>query len=49
MIPLSPLFAALTFFDPRQLLQLPMQLLYRPTHLVLLLNNLRVDGLEGTI
>ena len=42
MIALRPLFTALAPFNPGQLFQFSMQLLYTPTHLFLLLNHLRV-------
>ena len=49
MIALCTLFAALAPFDSGQLFQFSMQLFYQPTHLVLVLNNLRVDRTWGAI
>ena len=49
MIALGTLFAALTPFHSRKLLYFSMQLLYKPPHLVLFLNNLRVDRTWGSI
>ena len=49
MIALRPLFTTLAPFDSGQLFQFSMQLLYKPTHLVLVSNNLRVDRTWGTI
>ena len=49
MITLCSFFTTLTPFDSGQLFQFSMQLLYKPTHLVLVLNNLRVDRTWGTI
>jgi len=49
MIALRPLFTTLAPFDSGQLFQFSMQLLYKPTHLVLVLNNRRVDRTWGTI
>ena len=41
---LGTLFTALAFFDTCQLFQFAMQLFNHPMHLVLFLNNLRVNG-----
>ena len=49
MIPLRPLFSTLAFFNACELFQFSMQSFYRPTHLVLFLNNLRLDRALGTI
>jgi hypothetical protein len=49
MIALCALFTALTPFNSRELFQFSMQLFYEPTHLVLVLNNLRVDRTWGAI
>jgi hypothetical protein len=49
MIALGALFPALAPFNSRELFQLSMQLFYEPTHLVLILNNLRVDRTWGAI
>lgn len=49
MIALCALFTALAPFNSSQLFQFSMQLFYEPTHLVLVLNNLRVDRTWGTI
>ena len=49
MIALRPLFTALAPFNPGQLFQFSMQLLYAPTHLILFLNHLRVNRTWGAI
>jgi hypothetical protein len=49
MIALCALFAALTPFNSRELFEFSMQLLYEPTHLVLVLNNLHVDRTWSTV
>ena len=49
MIALCTFFTALTPFNSRELFQFSMQLFYKPTHLVLVLNNLRVDRTWGAI
>ena len=49
MMALGALFTTLAPFNPRQLFQFSMQLFYDPAHLVLFLNNLRVNRTWGTI
>lgn len=49
MITLRPLFAALAFFNSRQLFQLPMKPFYHPTPLVLILNDRRIHRTWGAI
>jgi len=48
MIALRALLAALAPFNSGQLFQFSMRLFYEPTHLVLVLNNLRVGRTRGT-
>src|SRR5512139_1096700 len=49
MIALCALFAALAPFNSSELFQFSMQLFYEPAHLVVVLNNLRVDKTWGAI
>ncbi len=49
MIALCALFTALAPFNSHHLFQFSMQLFYDPAHLVLFLNNLRVNRTGGTI
>ena len=49
MITLCALLTTLTPFNSGQLFEFSMQLLYKPTHLVLILNHLRVNRAWGTI